>query len=252
MQFAILGSGSRGNASLIETAEACVMVDCGFSMKETEARLAKLERQPANITAILVTHEHADHIKGAGAFARKHKVPVYMTRGTAKSRLLGELPDWQRFSPEQEFALHDLHIQSFPVPHDAREPCQFVFTDGDRRFAMLTDTGSSTSHIEQLLSGCHGMLLECNHDTDMLAESSYPVSLKKRISGGYGHLSNTQAADFLQAIDTDKLQQLVLAHLSEQNNTPELALEAVSEALDSEPDSIEIAKQDAILDWRTI
>lgn len=252
LQFAILGSGSRGNASLVETGKTCVMLDCGFSMKETEARLAKLKRNPAQISAILVTHEHSDHIKGVGAFARKHKVPVYATRGTGKSRLLGELPDWQRFVPEHGFALNDLHIQSFPVPHDANEPCQFVFSDGDRRFALLTDTGSSTSHIEQLLSGCHAMVLESNHDSDMLAESSYPLSLKRRISGQYGHLSNAQAAGFLTAIDTGKLQQIVLAHLSEQNNTPELAREAASEALNCAADWIDVAEQDATLDWRTI
>ncbi|MDH5181423.1 MAG: MBL fold metallo-hydrolase [Gammaproteobacteria bacterium] len=252
MQFAILGSGSRGNASLIETAGACVMVDCGFSMKETVSRLAKLQREPSDITAILVTHEHTDHIRGVGAFARKHSIPVYATRGTARSNLLGELPDWQAFNPEQAIVLNDMHIQAFPVPHDAREPCQFVFSDGDRRFAQLTDVGSSTSHIEQVLSGCHAMILECNHDPTMLAESSYPESLKRRISGMYGHLSNGQAADILAAIDTDKLQQVVLAHLSEQNNQPALAKHAVSTALGCDPEWLEVAEQDATRDWRTV
>lgn len=252
MQFAILGSGSRGNASLIEADGSCVMVDCGFSMKETEARLARLGRQPDQINAILVTHEHTDHIKGVGAFSRKHKVPVYTTRGTGKSKMLGNLPSWHRISPEDSFSIGGLHIQSFPVPHDAREPCQFIFTDGNRRFAQLTDTGSSTSHIEQLLSGCHAMILECNHDPDMLSESMYPESVKQRIRSKYGHLSNGQAANFLQAIDVGQLQQIVLAHLSEQNNTPYLARESVSDALNCETDWIEIAEQDASLDWRTI
>ena len=252
MQFAVLGSGSRGNAMLVESNETCVMVDCGFSVKETEKRLAKLQRDPAQLTAILVTHEHSDHIKGVGAFARRYKTPVFSTRGTGGSRLLGELPDWQRIIPEQDIALNDLHVLSYPVPHDAREPCQFVFSDGDRRFGLLTDAGSSTSHIEQLLSGCHAMMLECNHDADMLSESSYPQSLKQRISGNFGHLSNAQATDFLQSIDTEQLQQLVVAHISEQNNTPALARQSVCDALGCEPAWVELASQDETLDWRTV
>jgi len=252
LQFAVLGSGSRGNAMLVESNDTCVMVDCGFSVKETEKRLAILQREPDEIDAILVTHEHSDHIKGVGAFSRRYKTPVFTTRGTGRSQSLGELPDWQRIIPEQDIAFNDLHIMSYPVPHDAREPCQFIFSNGDRRFGLLTDTGSSTTHIEQLMSGCHAMMLECNHDLDMLAESSYPASLKQRISGQFGHLSNEQAADFLRAIDTEKLEQLVVAHISEQNNTPTLVKQSVCEALECESDWIELADQDQPLNWRTV
>lgn len=237
---------------LVECDDTCVMIDCGFSVKETEKRLAKLNFEPEDIDAIFVTHEHSDHIKGVGAFSRRYKTPVYTTRGTGRSQLLGELPDWQRIVPEQEIEFNDLHILSYPVPHDAREPCQFIFSDGDRRLGLLTDSGSSTAHIEQLMSGCHAMMLECNHDTEMLSESSYPDSLKQRISGQYGHLSNVQSADFLRAIDTEVLEQLVVAHISEKNNTPTLAKQSVCEAMDCESDWFELASQDEPLDWRTV
>lgn len=252
MQFAVLGSGSRGNATLVRSGSTCLMVDCGFSVRETEARLARVGCDADSIGAILVTHEHADHSKGVGAFARKYRLPVWATRGTATVARFGELSSLSRLDAEQDFTLGDLQIQTYPVPHDAREPCQYCFSDGDARLAILTDAGSTTNHMEQLISGCDALLLECNHDQDMLWEGLYPQRLKQRVAGQFGHLSNTQAAEFLARIDTSRLRQLVAVHLSEQNNTQALARLALSEALGCEMDWVQYADQDEGLDWQTV
>lgn len=228
------------------------MVDCGFSVRETEARLAKLDCAADSIDAILVTHEHSDHSKGAGAFARKYRIPVWATRGTATVARFGALTNLYRLDAEQTFTLGDLQIQSYPVPHDAREPCQYCFSDGNTRLAILTDAGFTTTHMEQLISGCEALLLECNHDRDMLWEGRYPQKLKERVAGQFGHLSNTQAADFLGRIDTSMLRRLVAVHVSEQNNTRTLARQALSEALGCETDWIQYADQDQGLGWQTV
>lgn len=252
MQFAVLGSGSRGNATLVKSGKTCLMVDCGFSVKETEARLARLDCKGDSITAVLVTHEHSDHSKGVGAFARKYDIPVWATRGTATNARFGKLAEFIKLNAEQIFDLGDLQIQSFPVPHDAREPCQFCFTDGNKRLAILTDAGSTTAHMEQLISGCDGLMLECNHDRDMLWDSLYPQRLKERVAGQFGHLSNIQAAEFLQRIDTSMLSQLVAMHLSEKNNTQALARYALSDTLDCDPDWVQFADQDEGLAWQKV
>jgi phosphoribosyl 1,2-cyclic phosphodiesterase len=227
-------------------------VDNGFSIKETERRLARLGLEADRLTAILVTHEHGDHIRGVGPLARKYGIPVWTTRGTASHPGLGELPVLHTIDVHQPLALGDIEVQPFPVPHDAREPCQFVFGDGAKRLGVLTDTGSTTTHIVEQLSGCDALMLECNHDTAMLMNGSYPESLKARVGGRFGHLSNEQAAELLAQLDTQRLQHLVAAHLSEQNNTPELAGGALSQILNCEADWISIAQQDSGLSWREI
>jgi len=249
LQVAVLGSGSRGNATLVRSGKTCLMVDCGFSVKETEARLARLDCPADSISALLVTHEHSDHSKGVGAFSRKYKIPVWMTRGTATSARFGKLSEFTRLNAEQSFAVGDLQVQSYPVPHDAREPCQYCFTDGNKRLAILTDAGSTTAHMEQLISRCDALMLECNHDRDMLWEGEYPQHLKERVAGRFGHLSNHQAAEFLNRIDTSMLNQLVAMHLSEKNNTQALANLALCDALDCESDWIRFAEQDEGLEW---
>ena len=252
MRFAVLGSGSRGNATVVESASTCVMIDCGFSMKETERRLGQLDYDAKDVSAILLTHEHSDHIKGVGALSRKYGIPVWATRGTAQSHQLGHVPELNHLDTEHGFTIDGLEISSFPVPHDAKEPCQFVFSDGDVRFAILTDTGSTTAHIEQMLSSCDAMMLECNHDRDMLQAGYYPQSLKDRVAGPFGHLSNDQAAAFLTRVDTSKLKHIVAAHLSEKNNAPHLASDALSGALNCEEEWISLATQDECLPWRTV
>ena len=252
MHFASLGSGSKGNATLVRKNATCLLVDNGFSVKETELRLARLGVEAEQLTAILVTHEHGDHIRGVGPLARKYGIPVWTTRGTASHVGLGELPVLHYIDVHQPLGLGDIEVQPFPVPHDAREPCQFAFEDGAKRLGVLTDTGSTTAHIVDQLSGCDALMLECNHDVTMLANSAYPESLKTRVGGRFGHLSNDQAAELLAQLDTQHLQHLVAAHLSEQNNTSALVRNALSGVLNCETDWIVIAQQEAGLDWRAI
>ena len=252
MRFASLGSGSRGNATLVEASGTRVLIDCGFSVRETERRLARLGVSAERLSAILVTHEHGDHINGVGALARRHDIPVWLTAGTFAARRLGDVARCRVFSSHASFALEDVQVYPYPVPHDAREPCQFVFSDGQRRLGVLTDTGCATPHIAEQLAGCHALLLECNHERTLLDNGVYPPALKRRVGGDLGHLSNAQAAELLARLDTSRLTQLVAAHLSEKHNTPALARGALAEALDCDAGWVGVATQDAGLDWREV
>lgn len=254
MRFALLGSGSKGNATLIEEHGTCLLLDCGFTLRETEQRLSRLDRSPAQLSGILVTHEHQDHLGGVGPLARKYGIPVWLSNGTlrAASHRLGRLPDCRLFNSHTDFAIKDLLVHPFPVPHDAREPCQFVFANGQHRLGVLTDTGRATSHIARQLDGCDALILESNHDSQMLRDGPYPPSLQARVAGGLGHLSNDQAANLLGELEHGKLQHLVAAHLSEQNNRPELVSTLLSEVLGCEPEWIALADQASGLDWREI
>ena len=255
MQFASLGSGSRGNSTLIEADGTAILVDCGFSMRETERRLLRLSREIKQVSAILVTHEHGDHVRGVASLSKKYGIPVWSSRGTAKAAKLeglNELGLWNCIDIHQNFEIDSIQIQPIPVPHDAKEPCQFIFSDGDWRIGVLTDTGSITPYIEEQYSACDAFFLEANHDKEMLANGSYPSSLKHRVAGDYGHLNNSQAKDLLNAIDISKLQYLVASHISDKNNTVALARDKMSEALDVDASWIDVADQDDGLDWRTL
>jgi len=252
MQFASLGSGSRGNATLIEAGSTLVMVDCGFSCREVERRMARLDRSPEQLSAVLVTHEHGDHVRGVPVLARKYLLPVWLTRGTHLFMQDDSSLELHYIDGHHTHALGDIEVHPYTVPHDAREPCQFAFSDGTHRFGMLTDSGRITAHIRESLHACDALLLECNHDTDMLARGPYSASLKSRVGGPLGHLSNCQAADLLGEIDTSRLQHVVAAHLSEKNNSPELACAALAGALDCSPDWICVAGQDTGTGWCVI
>lgn len=252
MRFASLGSGSRGNATLVVKGDTCLLVDCGFTIKETERRLERLGKKATDLTGILVTHEHGDHISGVGPLARRYKIPVWMTPGTHSVQRCGELPQLELVNSHEAFAIDALEVRPFPVPHDAREPAQFVFTDGHRRLGLLTDTGSLTPHIVEQLDDCDALLLECNHDSEMLAESAYPYSLKQRVAGRLGHLSNDQAADLIVQRGDTNLQHLVAMHLSEQNNTEAKVRQVLSTALGCDETWIGIARQEEGLEWREI
>lgn len=254
MRFASLGSGSEGNALVVEAGRSRVMLDCGFSAVETVRRLARLGLEPENLDAILVTHEHDDHVGGVARFARKFNIPVYLSYGThaataAAGSVFAEVVIIDSHSP---FTVGDVEIFPYPVPHDAREPTQFVFGNGASRLGVLTDAGSSTPHIEAMLSGLDGLVIECNHDRDMLLDSSYPPTLKSRIAGRYGHLDNHQAAQIVAAIDRQSLQHVVAAHLSQKNNRPDLACAALAGALNCTPDWIGVATQADGFDWRVL
>jgi phosphoribosyl 1,2-cyclic phosphodiesterase len=248
--FASLGSGSAGNALLVESGTTCLMVDCGFGQRETLRRLARLERKPEDLAGILVTHEHGDHVGGVFPLARRHKLPVWLTYGTyAACEPVVAGVDVRIIDSHDSFAIGALEIRPYPVPHDAREPVQFVFSDGTRRLGLLTDAGEITRHMLDVLTGIDGLILECNHDAAMLASSSYPASLKRRIAGRLGHLENAAAASLVWEIDASNLQHVVAAHLSEQNNHPSLAVRALAEGLGWAEERIGVACQEMGFAW---
>ena len=255
MRFASLGSGSRGNALLVEQGRTRVMLDCGFGLDESVRRLGRLDIEPESVTAIVVTHEHDDHIGGVARFARRYRTPVHLTFGTL-------VASGAAFSAEEvptvvidghtPFAIGDLEVFPFPVPHDAREPVQYVFGDGDRRLGVLTDVGATTAHIESMLSGLEALVLECNHDETMLSEGSYPAVVKRRIAGRFGHLANRAAADLLARLDTSRLGHLVAAHLSMQNNRADLARAVLADTIGWDVEAIGIADQEQGFGWRCL
>ena len=253
IRFASLGSGSAGNALLVEAGATCLMLDCGFGLRETASRLQRLGRQPADLAGIVVTHEHGDHVGGVFRLARKYELPVWITHGTwAACRQEDAGLDLRIIDSHRSFVVGDLEVAPFPVPHDAREPVQYVFAAAGKRLGVLTDVGQTTPHVCDMLSGCDGLVLEFNHDADMLERSAYPASLKRRIAGRFGHLENGAAAALLREIDCSGLQHLVAAHLSERNNLPELVLGIVGEIFAGKSTAIDVATPDAGFDWRAL
>jgi phosphoribosyl 1,2-cyclic phosphodiesterase len=252
MRFASLGSGSEGNGLVVEAGATRVLMDCGFGLADSIARLARLDLAVSDLAGIVVTHEHGDHIGGVGRLARKHKLPVWLTAGTLAMAQDLDGVAVQIIDSHAAFAVDELEIQPYPVPHDAREPVQFVVTDGAFRLGVLTDLGVSTPCVEASLTGCDALVLECNHDLELLAGSDYPASLKARISGRFGHLHNEGAAALLAALDTSRLQHIIAAHLSQQNNTPVKARAALARALACAEDWIGIADQAEGFGWRAL
>ncbi len=253
MRFASLGSGSAGNALLAESGNTLVLVDCGFGLRETIARMARLGVQPDQLSGIIVTHEHDDHVGGAFKLSAKYQIPLYMTYGTfaavgpVSQTILSGIIDGHN-----PFNIGSLEMHPYPVPHDAREPVQYVLTDGARKLGILTDAGSSTAHIESMLTGCDALVLECNHDRDLLMGSDYPKLLKQRVGGRFGHLDNQASSVLLSKLDQSRLQHVIAAHLSARNNRPELARAALSMAMNCQEEWIGVADQAAGLDWRQL
>jgi phosphoribosyl 1,2-cyclic phosphodiesterase len=256
LRFASIGSGSKGNCLVAEVGSTRVLVDCGLSPRETEKRLARIGLAPADISGILVTHEHDDHAGQAYPFAAQHRLPVWLTHGTqAAMAESGKAPgdvDTRTILGRDAFAIGDLEVRPYTVPHDAREPVQFVLSDGAFRLGVLTDIGASTAHVEATLSGCDALVLECNHDVDMIWGGDYPKWLKERITGPFGHLSNLQAEKLLGALDRSRLKHVFAAHLSHQNNRPELAREALARAMGCAPDWIGLSTQEEGFLWREL
>ncbi len=250
MRFVSLGSGSRGNATLIESGETRLLLDCGFTAREAERRLGLAGVEPDSIDAILVTHEHQDHIRGVGVLARRYGIPVWLTHGSLNSGRLGGIPETRIIRGHQgSFDIGSISISPYPVPHDAREPVQFVFQSDRSRLGVLTDTGTITPHIVCMLESCTALLLECNHDPIMLANGPYPYQLQKRVGGQLGHLSNRQAAELVGILDHPGLDHLVAAHLSEKNNTVELASEAILTATPGMEARLTVTGQDLVSGW---
>lgn len=255
MRFASLGSGSAGNATLVEAGSTRLLLDCGFSLKEAELRLARLGLAANQLAGIVITHEHDDHASGAFKFAARHAIPIWCTHGTLSmsGRYLPQQPVCiHEIDAHTPFQVGDMQVLPYPVPHDAREPAQFVFSDGAYRLGVLTDVGSVTPHILRMLTACDALLLECNHDLELLRTGPYAQALKKRVGGWLGHLDNQTSAQLLQQLDCSKLKHVVAAHLSEKNNTPALAKQALSSVLGCATDWIGIASQTQGLDWRSL
>ncbi len=258
MRFASLGSGSEGNGLLVETGGRAgrgrrfrVLVDCGFGLREAERRLSRLGCSAADLDAILVTHEHGDHASGVFRLARAHGIGVHLTHGTLRAcpHAAGAERWLNVIDAHTPFELGGLRITPFPVPHDAQEPVQYLFDDGDARLGVLTDIGHPTAHLADVLTGLTALVLETNHDARMLSEGNYPPALKRRIGGPYGHLENADAARLLSTLDRARLRVVVAAHLSRKNNREALARAALSGVLGWPDHSVRVAGQDAGLDW---
>jgi len=256
LRFASLGSGSGGNCLVAEAAGTVVLVDCGLALTETERRLARLGLEPSQVRGILVTHEHGDHACGAFEFAAAHRIAVYLTHGTlAAMRAEGKVLDGVALvvvNGRQSFIVDGLQVIPFTVPHDAREPVQYVLSDGAAKLGVVTDVGTSTVHVERMLSGLDALVLECNYDRDMLWNGGYPRWLKERIAGPFGHMDNRDSERLLAAVDRTRLKHVIGAHLSRENNRPALARAALARAMGCEENWIGLATQDDGFSWRTI
>ena len=250
MRFASLGSGSKGNATVIQSNNTCLMVDCGFSIKDCSRRLQRLEKTPADIDAILVTHEHSDHWKGVLPLASRFAIDIYITAGCLRATGL-TLSDYEGFKlidSHKTFNIGDIEIKPIPVPHDALEPVQFIFSNNINRLGILTDVGSITPYIEQQYSGCDGLLVEANHDLELLNSGAYPGFLKNRVSGEWGHLNNNQTAALISVIDQACIKQLVIGHISQTNNNKAVVRETIEKVYQGSAKVI-YADQEEGFDW---
>jgi phosphoribosyl 1,2-cyclic phosphodiesterase len=253
LKFASLGSGSQGNGLVIVSEETHVLVDCGFSKKEAELRLERLDIDPNLIEAVLVTHEHGDHVGGVAGFSKKYSIPVYCTQGTlqASPSLEADL-EVKVIKGYASFKIKDLTVNPYPVPHDAREPSQFTIVCGQDKLGILTDCGSVTAHMIEQLKDCSALFVEFNHDQDMLNRSQYPQTLKHRITGGFGHINNVEAIELLERVSGPNLEYVVAAHLSRENNDPDLVRGLIAQSLGWDEERVDIATQELGVGWRTL
>ncbi|NRB40981.1 MAG: MBL fold metallo-hydrolase [Pseudomonadales bacterium] len=248
MRFCCLGSGSKGNATLVQMGDTLILIDCGFSLKYMLAALAEKSCGAEDIDAILVTHEHADHISGVNTLAKRFSIPIYTAAGTLRTGKIDTQKNTVHLLQlDKPIDIAGVEVLPVTVPHDAKEPCQFVFTAHDKRLGVMTDLGSISAHVAKAFAGCDALLLEANHDVDMLWAGPYPQSLKRRVLGEWGHLSNVQAAAFLHSLDALP-KTLVLGHISEKNNS-ELLVEQVFKPFAQDVDQIIFATQDSGFDW---
>jgi phosphoribosyl 1,2-cyclic phosphodiesterase len=252
LRFSPLFSGSSGNSVYVSGMGSEILIDAGVSCSRIANELREVGVNPRDISGILLTHEHIDHIRGAGVYARKFGAPIYATQGTwlAMGRKLGEIPEDLRrvIEPDRDFFIGSLNVQAFPTPHDAAESTGFVVSvPGGARFALATDIGCVRAGWLNAVSGASAILLESNYDPGMLAAGRYPYALKKRIQSTRGHLSNEESAEAALALVRAGASRLVLGHLSEENNFPELALRSCLCALEREgaPDvDVTVARRD--------
>ena len=252
-----LGSGSTGNATVVEAGFGAhrrrMLVDCGLGLRQVHARLSLAKIEPESLNALFITHEHSDHVGCALKFAARYRIPVWMSEGTYAAIGAPDLDGLLRIAHDLvEIDLGALQVRPFTVPHDAREPLQVRCTDGASHLAILTDLGHATSHVLEQITGCHALMLEANHDPDLLAASRYPEFLKRRVGGPSGHLANEASAGILGHVQHAGLQHVIAAHLSTQNNQPLLAQQAMATALGWQPQDIVVACPTHGTSWITL
>jgi phosphoribosyl 1,2-cyclic phosphodiesterase len=251
LRVCVLGSGSKGNCTYVESSEACILIDAGLSAREIERRLLQIGRSPTALDGILLSHEHSDHIHGAGVLARRYKLPLYANRATwhRAQPIVGKVGELHEFCTGSPFMLKDLMIDPFSLPHDADDPVAFRLAWRRRRLAVVTDLGFPSQLVRERLKGCHLLLLEANHDESLLKTGPYPWPLKQRIGGKSGHLSNLQSGQILREVLHDELEHVILGHLSEINNRPDLARLSAQDSLGSIGTRVSVATQGEVSAW---
>ncbi|MDH3359412.1 MAG: MBL fold metallo-hydrolase [Desulfobulbaceae bacterium] len=248
MRFCVLASGSKGNSTYLETGSTRILIDAGLSGKEIERRLAAIQIDPASLSAIIVTHEHHDHICGVGVLSRRFQLPVFANEATllAGGKTLQKLSQWQPFVTGDIFSFQDVSIHPFLISHDAADPVGFCIEDGNHSLGYCTDTGKISHLMHHRLSRCQGLILESNHDPVMLQSGPYPEYLKQRVRSNVGHLPNHEAAQFIDSLKHEHLRHVVLAHISDTNNHPDLVWAAVRGAMPDNMPNISLACQEQV------
>lgn len=247
LSVCVLASGSRGNATYLSDGHSTILIDAGLSGVEIQRRMAAKGLDPSSLSAILVSHEHSDHIQGVGVLSRRFGLPVYINDGTRKASgtALGKLSAVHPFNCGQSFSIGDLTIHPFSISHDAEDPSGFTIAGSQAKVGVATDLGIATGVVRTHLEACNILVLEANHDAQMLIDGPYPWPLKQRIRGRSGHLSNDDTASLIETIRHDRLAHVILAHLSEENNTPEKARQAVHSVLNGAQVNLQVASQTA-------
>lgn len=245
IRFSLLGSGSNGNALLIASPRSKILIDNGLSFKQLQLRAAQVGVSLDDLKGVFVTHEHGDHVRGLGTLARKLDVPVFMTPGTLDALPLGvgKIPRLELFEAGQEIDVDGMLVGSFSVSHDAADPVSYCVQSDGCRLGLAADLGHASQLVVNKLTGCHGLILESNYCPNMLSQSSYPAALQQRIRGRMGHLSNGDACSLLAALLHHALRLVVLVHISEENNRPQLAHDAASRVLRTLPVRVCVAEQ---------
>ena len=249
LRVASVGSGSKGNATLVASEETTLLIDCGFPAREMLSRLDQLNLASADIDAILVTHEHADHIVGVAAISKAAGAPIYATHGTLTSGKLEGARTIIEIESDSDFAIGDIEVSAVTVPHDAKEPVQYVFKHAARRVGVLTDLGMVSPHVQRTYEGCDLLVLEFNHDLAMLRRGPYPAALKRRVSGDFGHLNNEQALGMLEAMGEFLPGTVIAGHISEQNNSVDAVASLLSPLIQRTEMNIIYATQSQGFGW---
>jgi len=238
MKICSLASSSSGNCIYVGTDRTHILIDAGISCKRVKSGLELINIDPAGIDAVLITHEHSDHIRGLGVLSRRYSIPIYATeltwRAVLSSGTVGEIDKnlFHKISPDKDFAINEIAIHPFRTPHDAADPVCYTFTKDKKKISIATDLGCYNSYIAEKLKGSNVLFIEANHDIEMLKNGSYPFYLKKRILSDKGHLSNEVSGRLLSELLHDKLQYIILGHLSKENNRPEIADETVRSCIE--------------------